>query len=138
MVIWSRRDCLKYCGYLMQPLEWEGRGTNSFTDNDEAIDMAAGDTTPKLIRHTLYTHKYSRRFFFLLPHPINRETRSLADQGCLSRILRVLTRNSRKMKFLIVLSFWTDITLAKTNKFSAAYKQSHKFNKSEPSSMLKN
>ena len=45
----------------MQPLEWEGRGANSFTDNDEAIDMAAGDTTPKLIRHTLYTHNYSRR-----------------------------------------------------------------------------
>ena len=67
--------------------EWDGRCSNSFTDNDEAIDMllirkaaavplyqgycnkvrsyrqaaAAGDTTPKLIRHTLYTHTLEER-----------------------------------------------------------------------------
>ena len=36
------------------------QSSNSFTDNDEAIlsqaKASAGDTTPKLIRHTLYTH----------------------------------------------------------------------------------
>ena len=49
--------------------EWDGRCSNSFTDNDEAIDMAAGDTTPKLIRHTLYTHStYSPRHFLTSVH----------------------------------------------------------------------
>ena len=46
--------------------EWDGRCSNSFTDNDEAIDMAAGDTTPKLIRHTLYTHSTSLQDIFSL------------------------------------------------------------------------
>ena len=67
-VINDQASKLKKKSHLMQLAaerkEWDGRCSNSFTDNDEAIDMAAGDTTPKLIRHTLYTHNYSRQFFF--------------------------------------------------------------------------
>ena len=54
--------CLRLLG---RRKEWDGRCSNSFTDNDEAIDMAAGDTTPKLIRHTLYTHISSSKLNFL-------------------------------------------------------------------------
>ena len=45
------------------------QSSNSFTDNDEAIlsqaKASAGDTTPKLIRHTLYTHISSSKLNFL-------------------------------------------------------------------------
>ena len=46
------------------------QSSNSFTDNDEAIlsqaKASAGDTTPKLIRHTLYTHSTSLQDIFSL------------------------------------------------------------------------
>ena len=69
LVINDQASKLKKKSHLMQPQqrkEWDGRCSNSFTDNDEAIDMAAGDTTPKLIRHTLYTHSTSHQDIFSL------------------------------------------------------------------------